>query len=109
MLVSDLPKVAVEPSDISRQLKISRRIARLVQVPFPTTLTNVKKADFLKSVGLRTPVFTRFSTVTLGREFPDLARNPRGFAIKFYTGEGNYDIVGLNFVRLSILPIIYCY
>jgi catalase len=45
----------------------------------------------------------RFSTVTLGREFPDLARNPRGFAIKFYTGEGNYDIVGLNFVwELSV-------
>lgn len=40
----------------------------------------------------------RFSTVTIGREFPDLARNPRGFAIKMYTGEGNYDIVGLNFV-----------
>jgi catalase len=39
----------------------------------------------------------RFSTVTLGREFPDEARNPRGFAIKLYTGEGNYDIVGLNF------------
>jgi catalase len=47
---------------------------------------------------VRTPVFARFSTVTLGREFPDEARNPRGFAIKFYTGEGNYDIVGLNFV-----------
>ena len=40
--------------------------------------------------------------MTLGREFPDLARNPRGFAIKFYTGEGNYDIVGLNF------PIFFC-
>jgi catalase len=49
---------------------------------------------------VRTPVFARFSTVTLGREFPDEARNPRGFAIKFYTGEGNYDIVGLNFVCL---------
>lgn len=44
----------------------------------------------------------RFSTVTLGREFPDSARNPRGFAIKFYTGEGNYDIVGLNW------PIFFC-
>jgi catalase len=40
----------------------------------------------------------RFSTVTVGREYPDEARNPRGFAIKFYTAEGNYDIVGLNFV-----------
>jgi catalase len=44
----------------------------------------------------------RFSTVTVGREYPDEARNPRGFAIKFYTMEGNYDIVGLNF------PIFFC-
>ena len=40
-------------------------------------------------VGTKTPVFVRFSTVTYGREFPDEARDPRGFAIKFYTGEGN--------------------
>ena len=57
---------------------------------------NLCKADFLSSIGKKTPVFVRFSTVTLGREFPDSARNPRGFAIKFYTSEGNYDIVGLN-------------
>lgn len=56
------------------------------------------KADFLQSAGQKTPIFIRFSTVTLGREFPDSARNPRGFAVKFYTGEGNYDIVGLNWV-----------
>ncbi|KAK1049344.1 hypothetical protein LTR33_014792 [Friedmanniomyces endolithicus] len=60
------------------------------------------KADFLQHVGAKTPIFMRFSTVTLGREFPDEARNPRGFAIKFYTGEGNYDIVGLNF------PVFFC-
>jgi catalase len=59
----------------------------------------LQKADFLSSVGEKTPAFVRFSTVTLGREFPDEARNPRGFAIKLYTTEGNYDIVGLNFVR----------
>lgn len=57
------------------------------------------KADFLQNAGSKTPIFIRFSTVTLGREFPDSARNPRGFAIKFYTGEGNYDIVGLNWVN----------
>lgn len=57
-----------------------------------------RKANFLQSSGQKTPIFIRFSTVTLGREFPDEARNPRGFAIKFYTAEGNYDIVGLNFV-----------
>lgn len=58
--------------------------------------SSLTKADFLSEVGKKTPLFLRFSTVTLGKEFPDLARNPRGFAIKFYTGEGNYDIVGLN-------------
>ncbi|KAH6874549.1 catalase-like domain-containing protein [Thelonectria olida] len=65
-------------------------------------VTELTKADFLSNVGEKTPVFVRFSTVTLGREFPDEARNPRGFAIKFYTMEGNYDIVGLNF------PVFFC-
>ncbi|KAI0397793.1 heme-dependent catalase [Xylariaceae sp. FL0594] len=59
-------------------------------------VSSLTKANFLQK-GEKTPVFVRFSTVTLGREFPDEARNPRGFAIKFYTKEGNYDIVGLNF------------
>ncbi|KAI9005329.1 catalase-like domain-containing protein [Gaertneriomyces semiglobifer] len=54
------------------------------------------RAAFLQGKGKRTPVFVRFSTVTYGREFPDSGRNPRGFAIKFYTEDGNYDIVGLN-------------
>ena len=64
---------------------------------FETTadVSDMTKADFLQRPGEKTPAFVRFSTVTLGREFPDEARNPRGFAIKLYTGEGNYDIVGL--------------
>lgn len=65
-------------------------------------LTDSQKANFLQKKGEKTPVFVRFSTVTLGREFPDEARNPRGFAIKFYTKEGNYDLVGLNF------PVFFC-
>ncbi|KAK3724853.1 hypothetical protein LTR37_000901 [Vermiconidia calcicola] len=71
---------------------------------FETTkdVTDMTKANFLSAVGEKTPIFIRFSTVTLGREFPDEARNPRGFAIKFYTKEGNYDIVGLNF------PVFFC-
>ena len=40
--------------------------------------------------------------MTLGREFPDEARNPRGFAVKLYTNEGNYDLVGLNFVSTIV-------
>ncbi|TKA33364.1 hypothetical protein B0A50_00917 [Salinomyces thailandicus] len=71
---------------------------------FETTadVSDMTKADFLQRPGEKTPIFVRFSTVTLGREFPDEARNPRGFAIKFYTREGNYDIVGLNF------PVFFC-
>lgn len=65
-------------------------------------MSSLTKASFLSGSGVKTPVFARFSTVTLGREFPDSARNPRGFALKFYTSEGNYDIVGLNF------PIFFC-
>jgi len=71
---------------------------------FETTknVSDLTKANFLQSVGEKTPVFVRFSTVTPGREYADEARNPRGFAIKFYTLEGNYDIVGLNF------PVFFC-
>jgi len=64
--------------------------------------SELTKAHFLQSAGNKTPVFVRFSTVTFGREFPDEGRNPRGFAIKFYTAEGNYDLVGLNW------PIFFC-
>ena len=65
---------------------------------FETTadVSDMTKTDFLQRPGEKTPAFVRFSTVTLGREFSDMARNPRGFAIKLYTSEGNYDIVGLN-------------
>jgi catalase len=46
--------------------------------------------------GQETPLFVRFSTVAGELGSPDTARDPRGFAIKFYTEEGNYDIVGNN-------------
>ncbi|KAG8724555.1 hypothetical protein FRC09_017264 [Ceratobasidium sp. 395] len=46
--------------------------------------------------GKKTPTCTRFSTVTYGRDYPDSARNPRGIATKFYTEEGNYDLLGFN-------------
>src|SRR5215471_19423545 len=48
------------------------------------------------SVGKRTPVYARFSTVAGSRGAPDTARDPRGFALKFYTEEGNWDLVGNN-------------
>jgi catalase len=60
-------------------------------------VTSLCKADFLSEVGKITPVMVRFSTVTYGREYPDSARNPRGVAVKFYTNDGNYDILSVNF------------
>ena len=59
-------------------------------------VTKYTKAKFLSEVGKRTEVFVRFSTVGGERGSADAARDPRGFAIKFYTEEGNYDLVGNN-------------
>jgi len=53
-------------------------------------------AKFLSEVGKRTDVFLRFSTVGGEKGSADSERDPRGFAIKFYTEEGNYDMVGNN-------------
>ncbi len=60
------------------------------------SLSEYTKADFLQTPGTRTPVFARFSTVAGSRGSTDLARDVRGFAVKFYTQEGNYDLVGNN-------------
>jgi catalase len=60
------------------------------------SMASLTRADFLKAKGRRTPVFVRFSTVSGFRGSTDLARDVRGFAVKFYTEEGNYDLVGNN-------------
>ncbi|PLR74639.1 catalase KatA [Bacillus sp. UMB0728] len=69
-------------------------------------LTTYTKASFLSEVGKRTPLFIRFSTVAGELGSADTVRDPRGFAVKFYTEEGNYDIVGNNtpvfFIRDAI-------
>ncbi len=60
------------------------------------SMANYTKAGFLQDPEIRTPVFVRFSTVAGFRGSTDLARDVRGFAVKFYTEEGNYDLVGNN-------------
>ena len=59
-------------------------------------LTQYTKAAPFKEAGKITPVFVRFSTVAGERGSKDTARDVRGFAVKFYTDEGNWDIVGNN-------------
>jgi catalase len=59
-------------------------------------VTKYTKAKFLSEVGKSTEVFARFSTVGGEKGSADAERDPRGFAIKFYTEEGNFDLVGNN-------------
>jgi len=60
------------------------------------SLAKYTKAKFLGEEGKETPVFVRFSTVAGSAGSTDLARDVRGFAVKFYTEEGNYDLVANN-------------
>ena len=69
-------------------------------------LSRYTRAKFLSRVGKRTEVFARFSQVGGEKGSADSDRDPRGFAVKFYTEEGNYDLVGNNtpvfFIRDAI-------
>jgi catalase len=60
------------------------------------SLSDITKADLFQRAGEKTPLFVRFSTVAGNKGSPDLARDVRGFAVKIYTKEGNWDIVGNN-------------
>jgi catalase len=54
------------------------------------------RAKLFQEAGKRTPVFVRFSSVIHGGHSPETLRDPRGFAVKFYTEDGNWDLVGNN-------------
>ena len=60
----------------------------------------------LFSAGKQTPVFVRFSSVVHGNHSPETLRDPRGFATKFYTEQGNWDLVGNNFPTFFIRDAI---
>jgi catalase len=66
-----------------------------------TDLSQYTKASLFAVPGKETPVFVRFSTVMNFRGSPEAARDPRGFAVKFYTDQGNWDLVGNN------LPVFF--
>jgi len=60
------------------------------------SLADITRADIFQRPGEKTPAFVRFSTVAGNKGSPDLARDVRGFAVKLYTQQGNWDIVGNN-------------
>lgn len=63
--------------------------------------SDVTMANFLSEAGKKTPLLVRISTVTHQQGSPETYRDPRGFAVKFYTEQGNYDLVGNN------LPVFF--
>ena len=65
---------------------------------FETThdVSHLTCADLFRAPGTQTPLIARFSTVIHERGSPETIRDPRGFAVKFYTREGNWDLVGNN-------------
>jgi len=67
-------------------------------------ITNFTRAKIFSEIGKKTKVFTRFSTVGGEKGSADTERDPRGFAVKFYTEDGNWDLVGNNtpvfFIRI---------
>lgn len=65
------------------------------------SMAKYTRAAFLQDPEVETPVFVRFSTVIHGGTSPETVRDPRGFAVKFYTTECNYDLVGNH------LPIFF--
>jgi len=69
-------------------------------------ISNYTRAKLFQKAGKRTPVFVRFSSVIHGGHSPETLRDPRGFAVKFYTEDGNWDLVGNNlkifFIRDAI-------
>jgi catalase len=60
------------------------------------SMSQFTAAEFLHDPAVKTPVFVRFSTVAGSRGSADTVRDVRGFAVKFYTPQGNYDLVGNN-------------
>jgi catalase len=69
---------------------------RTVILKIYESLAEITKADLFQRPGETIPLFTRFSTVAGGAGSVDTPRDVRGFAVKFYTKEGNWDLVGNN-------------
>ncbi|MGZ5342775.1 MAG: catalase, partial [Solirubrobacterales bacterium] len=70
------------------------------------SISNFTRAKLFQEEGKRTDVAVRFSTVAGGRDSSESARDPRGFAVKFYTEDGNWDLVGNNLAVFFIKDAI---
>jgi catalase len=98
--MQDLPLIE-KMADFNRE-RISERVVHVkgsgALVVFEVTrdITKWTKAKLFESLGKKTEVFVRFSTVGGEKGSGDTERDPRGFAVKFYTEEGNWDMVGNN-------------
>ena len=67
-------------------------------------ITGLTFADVFSAVGKKTDIIARFSIFTRPQGMPDWTRDPRGFALKFYTEQGNWDLIGSNFQCVLFSP-----
>lgn len=83
---------------LSPSKSYSQTSPKLLSVLLQVThdISHLTCADVFRAPGVQTPVISRFSTVIHERGSPETLRDPRGFAVKFYTREGNWDLVGNN-------------
>jgi catalase len=86
----------LRPRTHSRARRACARLGRARLLRGLRALTELTRAAPFQAAGKITPVFVRFSTVAGERGSTDTARDVRGFAVKFYTDEGNWDLVGNN-------------
>jgi catalase len=92
----ELTPVPVDHERIPERVVHARGTAAHGYFKLHTPIPELSCAGVLNDTNRTTPIFTRFSTVLGFRGSPDTVRDVRGFAIKFYTEEGNWDIVGNN-------------
>ncbi len=65
-------------------------------------------AKVFSGAGKKTPLMVRFSTVAGAKDSPETARDPRGFAVKMYTEDGNWDLVGNNLKKNFFRHTVQC-
>ena len=73
-----------------------KEVLPMEPLPLPMTLPDITKARIFSAIGKQTRTLLRFSTVGGEKGSADTERDPRGFALKFYTEDGNWDLVGNN-------------
>ena len=105
-LCYDSSNMLLLPGGIASNYSTWLTLDKYLQGHFEVTddISEFTKANFMNGIGKKTPVAVRFSTVTMERDSPESLRDVRGFSVKWYTEEGNWDLVGNNVPVSPLVP-----